>query len=154
MTRERLEIICKFLHFTDNESNSNFEGPEKLFKIFPVISHLNNKFQELYLPNEDISIEESLTDWKGHVSFKQYMPLKASKFVIKMYELCDAKTGYLWSFLVYTGKETKLDPPPLITADNSKTSAIVLKLVEPLLKQGRTVWMDNFYYSPALARTL
>jgi hypothetical protein len=99
------------LHFTDNESNSNFERQEKLLKIFPVISHLNNKFQELYLPNEVISIEESLTVWKGRVSFKQYMPLKSSKFVIKTYELCDAKTGYLWSFLVYTSKEMKLDPP-------------------------------------------
>jgi hypothetical protein len=61
MTREKLELICKFLHFTYNESISNFEGPEKLFKIFPVISHLNNRFQELYLPNQDISIDESLT---------------------------------------------------------------------------------------------
>jgi hypothetical protein len=141
------------LHFTDNESISNFEGPEKLFKIFPVISHLNKKYQELYLPNQDISIDKSLMLWKGRLSFKQYMPLKASKFVIKTYELCDATTGYLWSFLVYTGKETKIDSP-LITADTSKTSAIVLKLVEPLLKQGRTVWMDSFYNSPALAKTL
>jgi hypothetical protein len=36
--------IHKFLHFTDNETISNFEGPEKLLKIFPVILHLNNKF--------------------------------------------------------------------------------------------------------------
>jgi hypothetical protein len=50
-TQERLEIICKFLHFADNETVGNFEGPEKLFKIFPVILHLNNKFQKLYLPN-------------------------------------------------------------------------------------------------------
>jgi hypothetical protein len=153
ITRERLEIICKFLHFSDNETVSNFEGPVKLFKIFPVILHLNNKFQELYLPNKDISIDESLTLWKGRLSFKQYLPLKASKFGIKTYELCDSTTGYLWSFLVYTGKDTKLDSP-LITADTPKTTAIVLKLIEPLLKQGRTVWMDNFYNSPSLARML
>jgi hypothetical protein len=42
----------------------------------------------------------------------------------------------------------------LITADSNKPTAIVLNLVEPLLKQGRTVWMDNFYYSPSLAKTL
>jgi hypothetical protein len=153
MTRERLEIICKFFHFSDNESVSNFQGPEKLFKIFPVILHLNNKSQELYLPKKKISIDESLTLWKGRLSFKQYLPLKASKFGIKTYELCDSTTGYLWYFLVYTGKDTKLDSP-LITADTNKTTAIVLKLVEPLLKQGRTVWMDNFYNSPSLARTL
>jgi hypothetical protein len=141
------------LHFTDNETISNFEGPEKLFKIFPVILHLNNKFQELYLPNKDISIDESLTLWKGHLSFNQYLPLTVSKFGIKTYKLCDSTTGYLWSFLVYTGKDTKIDSP-LITADTSKTTVIVLKLVEPLLKQGQTVWMDNFYNSPSVARTL
>jgi hypothetical protein len=42
----------------------------------------------------------------------------------------------------------------MITADTNKTTAIVLKLVQPLLKQGWTVWIDNFYNSPCLARTL
>jgi hypothetical protein len=54
---------------------------------------------------------------------------------------------------VYTVKDTKL-ASPLITADTNKTTAIVLKLTEPLLKQGWTVWMDNFYNSPSLAKTL
>jgi hypothetical protein len=81
------------------------------------------------------------------------MPLKASKFGIKTYELCEAITGYLWSFLVYTDKDTKLDSP-LITADTSKTSTTVLKVIQTLLKQGQTVWIDNFYNPPALARTL
>jgi hypothetical protein len=53
---------------------------------------------------------------------------------------------------VYTGKNTELDSP-VITADTNKPTAIVLKSVEPLLKQGRTMWMDNFYNSPSLART-
>jgi hypothetical protein len=141
------------LHFADNETVSNFEGPEKIFKILPVILYLNNKFQELYLPNKDISIDESLMLWKGHLSLKQYLPLKASTFGIKTYQLCDSTTGYLWSNLVYTGKDKKLDSP-LITADTSKTTATVLKLVEPLLKQGRTVWMNNFYNSPSLARMM
>jgi hypothetical protein len=110
MTRETLEIICKFLHFTDNESISNSEGPQKLFKIFPVISYLNNKFQNLYLPNQDIPIDESLMLWKGRLSFKQYMPLKASKFGIKTYELCDATTNYLWSFLVIQERTQNLPP--------------------------------------------
>jgi hypothetical protein len=52
-------------------------------KFFPVISYLNNTFQELYLPDQDISIDESLTLWKGHLSFKQYIPLKVSKVGIK-----------------------------------------------------------------------
>jgi hypothetical protein len=153
ITRDTLEQICKCLHFANNKIINSFQGPKKLFKIFPAISDLNNKFQELYLQNQDISTDESLTLWKGRLSFKQYLPLKASKFETKTYELCDAITGYLWSFLVYAGKDTELNSP-LITADTNKTTATVLKLVEPPLKQGLIVWMDNFYKSPCLAKIL
>jgi hypothetical protein len=31
---------------------------------------------------------------------------------------------------------------------------IVLHLMEPLLEKGHTVWLDNFYNSPALGRLL
>jgi hypothetical protein len=30
----------KFLHFSDNTKKANYEGPAKLYKIFPVLSHL------------------------------------------------------------------------------------------------------------------
>jgi hypothetical protein len=55
---------------------------------------------------------------------------KATKFGIKTSEICDTTTGYLWSFLVYVGKDTELDSP-LMMADINKTTAVVLKLVEP-----------------------
>ena len=41
-----------------------------------------------------------------------------------------------------------------ISGDTNITAAIVLSLVEPLLNKGRTLWMDNFYNSPALTQTL
>jgi hypothetical protein len=42
----------------------------------------------------------------------------------------------------------------LIADNNTKTSAIVLSLVEPLLNRGHTLWMDNFYNAPALTQKL
>jgi hypothetical protein len=81
------------------------------------------------------------------------MPLKASRFGIKSYELCESSLWYLWSFIIYTGKDTVFQ-----TADISGTTKsiaeIVLSLVEPLLKKGHTLWMDNFYDSPARAQRL
>jgi hypothetical protein len=70
ITRNRLELISKCLHFANSETISNFEGPKELFKIFPVISHLNNRFKVLYCPNQDISIDESLMLWKGCLVFQ------------------------------------------------------------------------------------
>jgi len=39
-----------------------------------------------------------------------------------------------------------------ISGDTNKQTAIVLSLVEQLLKKGCMLWMDNFYISPALAQ--
>jgi hypothetical protein len=47
----------------------------------------------------------------------------------------------LWHFLVYTGKEMKLESS-LIPADMKKRT-VVLKLVELLLKQWWAVWIDT-----------
>jgi hypothetical protein len=84
-----------------------------------VLSHLNHKFQNLFLPGPNISVDESLTLWKGR------LPLKAAKFGIKTYELCESGSGYLWSFLVYTGKDTQFKSS-LLTQAMTKTTAIVL----------------------------
>jgi hypothetical protein len=65
----RFESICRFLHFIDNTSKDTFKGPNKLFKLCPISTHLNSKFQTLYLPKQDISIDESLSLWKGCLSF-------------------------------------------------------------------------------------
>jgi hypothetical protein len=59
----------------------------------------------------------------------------------------------MWSVIIYTGKDTRIKSS-LITANINKDTAIVMKLTEPLLKQGQTVWMDNYYNSPDLARSL
>jgi hypothetical protein len=55
ITRDSLKLIYKFVNFADNETFNNFQGPKK---IFPVISHIDNGFQELYLPSQDISIDD------------------------------------------------------------------------------------------------
>ena len=122
-------------------------------KVYPVICHLNIKFQTLYLPNQNIAIDESLALWKGHLPIKQYLPLKASKFGIKNFELCTSRTGYARCFLVYTRKNTVLQSS-LITPDTLKIAAVVLEVSEPLFGRGHTLWIDNFFSSPELARKL
>jgi hypothetical protein len=51
------------------------------------------------------------------------------------------------------GKDTHFQSS-LVTQEMNKTTAIVLHLIEPLLRKGYTVRLDNFYNSPALARLL
>ena len=151
ISRGRYELICKFLHFIDNESLPTYQGPPILFKIYPVICYLNIKFQTLCLPYQNIAIDESLTLLKRHLSVRQYLPPKASKFGIKTFTPCESRTGYLWRFLVYTGKNMVLHSS-LITLDTPKTAAVVLERLEPLFDCEHVLWIDNFFNSPELAR--
>ena len=59
----------------------------------------------------------------------------------------------MWCFLAYKGKITVLQSS-LITPDTPKTGATVLELLEPLFGGGHTLWLDNFFNSPELARKL
>jgi len=74
---------------------------------------LFEKFQEIYTPSKNVCIDESLLLWKGRLHFKQYIPLKRSRFGIKLFMLCE-DGGYTYRFQVYTGKDTlvrgKLEP--------------------------------------------
>ena len=87
------------------------------------------------------------------LSFKQYLPLKSSQFEIKTFELCESHSGYLWSFAVYTGKETILDSP-IISKNVPNATAILLQLSEHLFHKDYTLWLDNYYNSEAMVKFL
>ena len=60
---------------------------------------------------------------------------------------------FTWEDMNYVGQRAVFQTA-FISDDTNKTATIVLSLVEPLLKKGRTLWMDNFHNSPALAQRL
>jgi hypothetical protein len=107
MNRDIFELICRFLHFVCNDSKLMYQGSKKIFKIYPILCHLNEKIQTLYLPDQNIRVDQSMRLWKGHLSCRQYLPLNASKIDITSFEICELNTGYLWCFLVYKGKGMK-----------------------------------------------
>ena len=75
VSRNRFQLLLKFLHFNDNcqMPEPNDPSADKLFKLRPLLDHLFEKFQEVYVPARNISIDESLLLWKGRLSFKQYI---------------------------------------------------------------------------------
>ena len=147
MKRERFLLLSKFIHFNDNES---YQGdlPHKLFKIWPVLEHLKSKFSSVYLPERDVSVDESLMLWKGRLSWKQYIPLKRARYGIKSYELCESSSGYIWNFFIYTGAETSYHQS--CCNEPSMGCKCVLTLAHSLLNKGYCINMDNFFSSPHL----
>lgn len=87
MPRNRYEDIASALHLNDNAARNH----DKLYKIRPMVSFLNNQFQKLYNPDQNQSVDEGMILFKGRSSIKQYNPMKPIKRGFKLW--CRAETN-------------------------------------------------------------
>ena len=115
---------------------------------------MDRNFVQSYKSGRDLSFDESCCPCKDRVIFHCYNPSKPSKWHLKLFEVSDARTGYVIAIDVYTGKNKTrcvlnadvLDP------DSTQTTKVVLGLLKKgnLLGKGHHVYMDNYYSSPDL----
>lgn len=122
----------------------------KLYKIQPVVDHLNKLFPTLYTLGRNLALDEFFTMCKGWLSINQKIRTKAAKKGIKTYEVCESDTGFLWRVEVHTGSFQERHESPV----SSPIPSLVLRLLRGLENKGFTIWMDKYYNSPALSRML
>lgn len=92
MPYDRFQMIGKYLHLVNNEEVDLHIHPNaKMHKNCPIF--LNANFFSLYIPARVVTVDEILMPYNGRL-----YPMHASKrsrFVIKVFMLCDSKTGYI-----------------------------------------------------------
>ncbi|XP_047365373.1 piggyBac transposable element-derived protein 4-like [Vespa velutina] len=141
---KRFLQITKFLHFANNEETDN---RDKLRKVRPVINYLNEKFKEVYVMEENITIDESLMKFKGCMSCKQFNLSKRARFRIQFYKLCELASGYCYNFKKYTGNDK-------INHDYSASETVIMELLRSIPNKGHILYVDNWYSSSKLFFTL
>ena len=141
-------------------SNRNLDLPrnhrlhDPLFKVRPMLDMMDRNFVQSYKCGRDLSFDEACCPYKGRISFRCYNPSKPAKWHLKLFDVSDARTGYVVAFDVYTGKNKTncalnadvLDP------DSTQTTKVVVGLMKKgnLLGKGHHVYMDNYYSNPDL----
>ena len=122
---------------------------DRLFKIKPLVTHLQQKFEELK-PEEYNSWDERIIPYKGKHSMKQYIKNKLHKWGYKVFSRGGA-SGIVYSFELYQGKQTEIgsNPEGLDISDS-----IVTHLCTPLVGTGAKIFFDNWFTSPDLISAL
>lgn len=152
MSSARYSLLMKFLHFENSGESDAANHPHyKLRKIYDVHNLLVKNFKSVYTPEKNISIDESLIGYKGNLGWKQYIPTKRARFGMKLYQLCESQSGYIWNSMFYTGQGTVFQEEYEQYGVSTKT---VLSLSHDLMDKGYTIITDNFYTSPELAEIL
>ena len=85
MSRTRFLQILRYLHFADNTLTPapDSEGYNKLYKIQPFLDAVVARFQEVYTPDDNLPWT-TLIKFKGKLHFRQFIPIKPSRFGIRL----------------------------------------------------------------------
>jgi hypothetical protein len=105
MSRDRYHLILWNLHVSDNtnEVEHGMPGFDPLNKVRPFIKMMRSTFRDVYTPSQNLSFDEGSCPWKGRLKWRVYNPSKPNKFHMKFYQVCEAETGWVSGFDIYTG---------------------------------------------------
>lgn len=148
MTVNRFEKIKNFLHCSDNLSLPK-DSTDRLYKIRPIVDHLQKKFSQLKL-SEKLCVDEQMVPFKGKSGLKQYNPQKPMKWGYKLYILSGID-GLIHNFEVHTGAIGVCPDQPDLKASGN----IVLILLQHVPRhKWHKLYFDNWYTSVDLVKTL
>ena len=141
MIRSRFYKINRYLHLMDGNNMPPKGHPnyDPLYKVRSIIDHMKRKFGEWYIPEKCLSIDEAMIAYTGRLAFKQYIPSKPTKWGIKVFEICESKSGYCMDFDVYTGKERQ---PASV---NGLGFDVISSLMQRYLNRFHHVFVDRFF---------
>ncbi|XP_028162999.1 piggyBac transposable element-derived protein 4-like [Ostrinia furnacalis] len=134
MSKNRFLLIFRCLKFGDAN-------------IHHLIDHFNNIMPTLFIPGENLCIDESMILHRGRSGIRQYIKGKRHKYGIKLYILA-TPTGMSLQIHMYQGKRDSQVGGP------GHVDKVVTKLMSKYLNAGYHLYMDNFYNSVGLAEFL
>jgi hypothetical protein len=97
-------------------------------------------FSSVCTPEWNIRVDEALLLWRGQLGWIQYIPSKRSSFGMKAYKLSESSRGYIWHFIVYTGKVTMYGQRQ---PGEQTASRIVLEVAHDLINKGYCLYLNN-----------
>ncbi|UYV81615.1 ZKSCAN1 [Cordylochernes scorpioides] len=151
MSRGRFELLYSCFSLIDDSNLVPSSHPDynPTARFEKLIEHVNNKFIYYYKPTQNLRVDESLVCLKNRTRLRQYMPQKHhGRFGVKLWMLCESKTGYCLRMKPYKGKLS-----PIIKALSYDVPMNLLQ-ESSLLGKGYHLITDNFFTSINLAKDL
>ena len=152
MPRDRFKTIKRCLHFGNEDEGEEGEVRDRYGKVRLLLKHLQKKFVEQFVPEQNLSHDESMIKYFGKSGLKQAIRNKPIRFGYKGWCLCTV-SGYLVVFDLYQGRGIGIHHEENVAAVGA-AGASLLDLMELLPPEKRIlnyhVFGDNFFSSMKL----
>ena len=136
MTFDHFKQILSSLHFVDEEV---VDKTNILYKINPFKEKIISVSRKLYIPDQSLTIDESMIRFNRRSKLIIYIPLKPIKYGFKAYLLPKASSGYVLQWCLHEGKKSLL-------------VEIIQKLTQGFEGKGYTVAFQWIVFTPPLIR--
>ena len=147
MSRKRFCEIMRNLHLADN---SRLDKKDKFAKVRPLIDYINCQCQKHFIPEQTISIDESMIPYYGKHGSKQYIRGKQIKFGFKVW-VAATPLGYVIQMDPYQGAAANMKKE--LGLGGTVVTFLASKLPK-IPNQNYHLLFDNFFTSPQLLKTL
>lgn len=87
--RNRFVFLLQNLRFDSTATRSERIKIDRLAAIRSIFEHIVKNCQDVYIPYENLTLDEELVAFRGRCGFRQYIPSKPAKYGIKIYALVD-----------------------------------------------------------------
>ena len=118
-----------------------------------ILDTLSDTFVKCYIPGPELSVDEAMVKYKGHVGGTVVMQKKPVKKGFKIRCCSCACCGYLCTFQVYHGRPTDLLTGRKVL-EKGLAKRVVKDLAGPFVGLNHVIHCDNFYSSIFIAGTL
>ena len=96
MPRNRFLALLAFLHLVNNDNQPARADPnrDKLFKITPLVDHLNTRFTLVYYPEQQLAVDKSMMPFHNPGEIPPISAFKTIRYGMKLYLCCKSSSGY------------------------------------------------------------
>ncbi|CAH1968148.1 unnamed protein product [Acanthoscelides obtectus] len=143
MRRDRFIQIMRFVHCADN---TKMDPQDKMWKLRPIITRLQESFLKYYRPTEHMNYDESMIKYFGRHNRKQFIRGKPIRFGYKVWCL-NSENSYLVNFDIYQGKSPRPNEPYEAAFGKAAAPLVVMLDKLPTRNLPYQLYVDNLFTS-------
>ena len=154
MSRMRFEFLMAHLCFDNFEDRAERWQSDRFAAIRDLFEDCNKNFGKSLIPEDYLSLDETLYPMRTQIAFKQYNPDKPAKYGLLFKSINCARYPYTYQSHVYCGKPQGDPNEHYVSGTFNYIVQLVNKLGNHHNLDGRNISMDRLYTSFKIANWL
>ncbi|XP_020896597.1 piggyBac transposable element-derived protein 3 [Exaiptasia diaphana] len=154
MSKNRFKFLMANVRFDDEETRAERWNSDRFAAFREVFEKFNTQCGKVIIPDDYLSLDETLYPMRNQVSFKQFNPSKPAKYGLLFKSINAARYPYTFIVTPCSGKPVGEAGEFYISDCDETVKSLVTRLEKLTDLRGRNISFDRLYTSIPLCKWL